>query len=117
MDYERINEDLIEIIPAEHSSEEILVEMARLSYESADSPLPFFVHPFEVPASRMIFGDLATDRGLHLDYLNGMLCSTHVEIQGDRLLFDAKRFQEDRGSPEVFLNLLKQRLLANTTDE
>jgi hypothetical protein len=55
MDFRRINEDLLEILPAEHSREEILVERARSSYETADSPLPCFVHPFEVPATQVVF--------------------------------------------------------------
>ncbi len=109
MDFKRINEDIIEIIPGERSPEEVLEEMAQLSYETAESPLPRFVFPFEVPVSRVAFKDLVTDKGLHMDYLNGKLCSTYVEIEGDRLFFDARRFTEDRGAPEALLNLLKQR--------
>jgi len=109
MDFKRINEDIIEIIPGEQPPEEVLEEMARLSYETSDSPLPMFVFPFEVPASRVAFKDLVTDKGLHMDYLNGKLCSTYVDVKGDRLFFDARRFTEDRGAPEALLNLLKQR--------
>lgn len=42
-----------------------------------------------------------------MDYLNGRLCSTHVVRAGRRLLFDAERFREDRGSPEAFLVLVR----------
>jgi len=56
------------------------------------------------------FRSQVTDKGLQMDYLNGKLCSTHVERRGDRLFFDARRFREDRGSPELFLNLLKEKL-------
>jgi hypothetical protein len=110
MNFRRISEDLIEIDPGGEPRRKVLVEMARLSYETSDSPLPWFIHPFEVPASHMFFSDLVTDEGLRMDYLNGKLCSTHVEIRGNRLLFDAKRFRQDRGAPEAFLKLLEQRL-------
>ncbi|MFP4088394.1 MAG: hypothetical protein ACLFUL_16570 [Desulfobacteraceae bacterium] len=103
---ETVNKDLIEIIPGGQYWEEV----ARLSYETADSPLPWFVHPFEVPTFRVDFRGLVTAKGLLMDYLNGRLCSTHVEYKDGRLFFDAKRFVEDRGSPDAFLTLVKERL-------
>ncbi|MGM0427731.1 MAG: hypothetical protein ACQEQ7_10905 [Thermodesulfobacteriota bacterium] len=112
MDYRRIDEDKVEILPGELSLEELLEEMARLSYETAISPFPQYIQPMEVPASLVDFRSLITDAGLHMDYLNGRLCSTHVERREDRLIFDAKRFKEDRGSPRAFLNLLREGLKA-----
>jgi len=110
MEFKCINESTIEILPGDLSPERLLAEMARLSYETARSPLPQFIQPVEVEPSHVDFKSLVTSKGLHMDYLNGMLCSTHVERRGDRLIFDAKSFRQDRGAPTVFLNLLKQRL-------
>ncbi len=107
MEFRRVNKDLIEIIPGWRSEEEVLEEVARISYETAESPLPWFIHPFEVPTSRVDFRSLVMDNGLYMDYLNGRLCSTHIEKRGGRLIFDARRFREDRGPPEAFLNLVK----------
>lgn len=110
MDFRRIDEDIIEIMPGELTPEKLLEEMARLSYEMASSPFPRFIQPFEVPAPLVDFKSLITETSLHMEYLNGRLCSTHVDWRDGRLFFDAKRFREDRGSPEIFLNLLKERL-------
>lgn len=110
MDFKRVDENFYEIRPGELPLEKVLEEMARLSYETASSPLPAFIQPFDFPSSLVDFRSLITHEGLQMDFLNGRLCSTHVEIRGDRLMFDAKRFRDDRGSPEVFLNLLKESL-------
>jgi len=110
MDFRRVDENFYEIIPGEFPHETVLEGMARLSYETAGSALPEFIQPFEVPSFLVDFRGLITKEGLQMDFLNGRLCSTHVEMRGDRLLFDAKRFKDDRGSPELFLNLLKTSL-------
>ena len=85
MDFKRIDEDTVEIIPGELSPQEVLAEMARLSYETASSPLPLFIQPFEITASLLDFKGLVKNKGLHVDYLNGRVCSTHVERRDDRL--------------------------------
>lgn len=110
MDFVKISEEEIEIIPGDLPTRKVLEEMARLSYETATSPLPQFILPFEIDASLVDFSALAVDKGLQMDYLNGRLCSTFVEIRASRLFFDAVRFREDRGPPEAFLHLLKNRL-------
>ena len=110
MDFRRVNEDTIEILPEGREPERILEALARLSYETAESPAPFYVQPFEVPPASVDFRSQVTGEGLRLDYLNGRLLSTHVRREGDRLLFDAERFQVDRGSPEAFLALVRERL-------
>ena len=109
MDFKRIDEDTIEIMPGELTSEKVLEEMARLSYETADSPLPAYIQPVEVPVPFVDFRGLITDEAPRMDYLNARLCSTYMETRNDRLFFDAKRFSRDRGSPDVFLNLLKEK--------
>ena len=116
MDFKRIDEDTIEIMPSELTPERVLEEKARLSYETADSPLPAFIQPFEVPAPLVDFRGPITDEDLRMDYLNGRLCSTYVETRNDLLFFNAKRFSRDRGSPYVFLNLLKEKLNAPNND-
>jgi hypothetical protein len=103
-----VDENFYEIIPGEFSLETVLEEIARLSYETAGSALPEFIQPLEVPSFLVDFRGLITSEGLQMDFLNGRLCSTHVERRGDRLLFNAERFRDDRGSPELFLNLLKR---------
>lgn len=110
MDYKAVSEEEIEILPEGQSIETVLKELARLSYEMAETVPPHFVQPFEVPPSLVDFGDLATENGVHLEYLNGRRCSTHVARRGGRYFLDARAFKEDRGSPEAFLKLLKKRL-------
>lgn len=110
MDFRAIDEDTIEILPGEMGTEKLLEEIARLSYETAASPFPHFIQPIEVPESLVDFKGLVTEDGLRIDYLNGRLCSTRIQRKGNRLFFDARSFKEDRGSPEVFLTLLRERL-------
>jgi hypothetical protein len=110
MDFHRVDDTTIEILPEGREAGTILEAVARLSYETAESPAPFYVQPFEVPSESVDFRSQVTGDGLRLDYLNGRLCSTHVKRAGGRLLFDAERFREDRGSPEAFLVLVRERL-------
>ena len=110
MNFVKITEEEIEIIPGNLPARKVLEEMARLSYETATSPLPQFILPFEIDASLVDFSAVVTDEGVRMDYLNGRLCSTFVELRDSRLFFDAARFREDRGSPEAFLCLLGKRL-------
>jgi len=112
MNYRKINGDTIEVLPGELSLEGVVEEMERLSYETASSPFPGYIQPVEIPASPVDFKGLMAEEGLRLDYLNGRLCSTYVEKREDRLVFDARRLEEDRGSPEVFLDLLTERFNA-----
>jgi len=97
MNYRGINGHTIVVLPGELSREGVLEEMARLSYETASSPFPGYIQPVEIPASLVDFKGLITEEGLDLDYLNGRLCSTYVERREDRLVFDARHFEEDRG--------------------
>ncbi|MBW1918822.1 MAG: hypothetical protein JRI84_13770 [Deltaproteobacteria bacterium] len=117
MDYCVINDDIVEIIPGEHSPEKVLEEIARLSYELAESPAPSFIQPFDVPVQAVDFQDFIGPEGLRIDYLNGRLCSTYVERKDNRLLFDARSFRQDRGSVEAFLALLKYRLEISSGEE
>ena len=117
MDFVKISEETIEIIPGDMPAGKVLEEMARFSYETATSPLPQFILPFEIAPSLVDFSAVVTDKGLNMDYLNGKLCSTFVEWRDSRLLFDAARFKEDRGAPEAFLRLLKQRLEKFSAEE
>jgi hypothetical protein len=110
MDFRRLDDETIEILPEGRKPEAVLEVLARLSYETAESPAPFFVQPFEVPPESVDFRSQITREGLRLDYLNGRLLSTHVQWEGGRLLFDAERFEADRGSPDAFLALARERL-------
>ena len=110
MDFQRLEDGRIELFPGGHASDAVLEAMARLSYETAETPAPFYVQPFDVPSDAVDFGSLIGSTGLRMDYLNGRLCSTHVERRGERLLFDAERFRSDRGSPEAFLVLVREHL-------
>jgi len=110
MEFKRLDDDWIEIFPGESASEEVLEAMARLSYETAESPAPLFVQPFDVPPESVDFASLVREGDLRMDYLNGRLCSTVVERREGRLLFNASGFQLDRGSPQAFLSLLQGRL-------
>ena len=116
MDFKRIDQDTIEIKPGELTPERVLKEMARVPYQTADSPLPAFIQPFEVPAPLVDFKGLITDGGLHMDYLNGKQCNTDVKRRNDQLFFNANRFSRDRGSPDVFVNLLEEKLNALKKD-
>jgi len=106
MDFRRVDENFYEIIPGEFSLETVLDQMSRLSYETAGSALPEIIQPGEVPSFLVDFRDLITREGLQMDFLNSRLCSNHVQRQGDRLLFDAKRFRMSEAplnSSSIFL--------------
>jgi len=110
MEYRTITKDLIEIIPGTLDATEVLEMMARVSYETASTVPPWFVQPFDIPCDAVDFSALVDEKGLRIDYLNGRLCSTYVIKRGNKYLFDARRFREDRGSPEAFLTLVKNLL-------
>ena len=110
MKYRKITEDLIEIIPGDLDVRRVLEMIARVSYETASTVPPWFVQPFDIPPDTVDFSTLIGDEGLKMDYLNGRLCSTYVFKKGKKYFLDAKRFREDRGSPEIFLRLVQARL-------
>lgn len=110
MRYERIDDEFIEIFPEDTALSDLLEAVARLSYELADSPAPFFVQPFDVPPESVDFRSLVQEGELRMDYLNGRLCSTYVESRDGRCFFDAESFLQDRGSPEAFLAMVIERL-------
>lgn len=110
MKFRKVSNDFIEIIPGPSSIDKVLEEIARVSYELASTIPPWFIQPFDIPVEAVDFSSLVQEDGLRLDYLNGRFCSTYVVKKGEKYLFDAKRFREDRGSPEMFLSLVQQRL-------
>jgi len=110
MKFRRLTEDIIEIIPGPIAAERVLEEIARLSYELAETIPPWFVQPFDIPPEAVDFSALISDEGLSMDMLNGRLCSTYVFKKEGKYIFDAKRFREDRGSPEMFLRVVQERL-------
>ena len=116
MEYRKITEDLIEIIPGGLDANRVLEVIARVSYETASTVPPWFVQPFDIPCDAVDFSALIDDEGLKIDYLNGRLCSTHVFRKGKRYFFDAKRFREDRGSPEIFLRFVQNQLQESEVD-
>lgn len=107
---------MIEILLGQVPPEKLLEEIARLSYETAVAVAPSFAQPFDVPADFIRFKDFIKEESLHLDYLNGRLCSTYVEKKGGRYFFDARSFRENRGSPEAFLALVKQQFDYSSED-
>lgn len=108
MNFKRIDETTIEIFPENVPVNHLLEQIARLSYELAETIPPWFVQPFDIPPEAINFSELVSKQGLKLEYLNGRLCSTIIEIKDGRLFFDAQTFKQDRGSPELFLTMVKE---------
>ena len=117
MDFRRISNELIEILLGSLPAAKVLEEIARLSYDLAETILPSFAQPFEVSSNSVNLRDFIHAGGLHLDYLNGRLCSTYVERKGNRYFFDAHRFEKDRGSADVFLTFVKLTLEGTSKTE
>lgn len=90
----------------------VLEEIARISYETAPCPLHHFVVPFEIEATLSDLSNLIKDNSLCMDYVNGRLCGTYAFVRGRKVLFDKERFLRERGSPEIFLILLRERVLS-----
>ncbi|MBW1722597.1 MAG: hypothetical protein JRH13_15335 [Deltaproteobacteria bacterium] len=111
MEFVKIDDETIEIFPGGLDPEKLLQEMARISYESAEFLIPGYLHPIDVPSSLVDFSEYVSEKGLALAYLNGKRCSTFVKKRAGRLFFDARKFREERGSPELFLRMVQEELM------
>ena len=114
MNYKRINEHEIEIIPEETPIDKILVTMARVSYESAKPPSSDFLGLLNKESEEMDFSEfvhLNSSEILNIDYVNERQCKTTVRRTDDgKYIFDAWLYESNRGKPEIFLNKVRSTL-------
>ena len=114
MNYKRINEHEIEIIPEETPIDKILVTMARVSYESAKPPSSDFLGLLNKESEEMDFSEfvhLNSSEVLNIDYVNERQCKTKVRRTDDgKYIFDAWLYESNRGKPEIFLNKIRSTL-------
>ena len=114
MNYKRINEHEIEIIPEETPIDKILVTMARVSYESAKPPSSDFLGLLNKESEEMDFSEfvhLNSSEILNIDYVNERQCKTKVRRTDDgKYIFDAWLYESNRGKPEIFLNKVRSTL-------
>ena len=114
MNYKRINEHEIEIIPEETPIDKILVTMARVSYESAKPPSSDFLGLLNKESEEMDFSEfvhLNSSEVLNIDYVNERQCKTKVRRTDDgKYIFDAWLYESNRGKPEIFLNKVRSTL-------
>lgn len=120
MNYKRINEHEIEIIPEDTPIDKILVTMARVSYESAKPPSSDFVELLDKKSKEIDFSEfvhLNSSEVLNIDYVNERQCKTKVRRTDDgKYVFNAGLYEVNRGKPETFLNKVKSTLEEGAED-
>lgn len=114
MNYKRINEHDIEIIPEETPVDKILETMARVSYESAKPRISDFLELLDKESKEIDFSEfvhLNSSEVLNIDYINQRQCKTKVRRTDDGMyVFNARLYEINRGKPEIFLNKVKSTL-------
>ena len=120
MNYKRINEHEIEIVPEETPINKILVTMARVSYESAKPPSSDFLELLDKKSKEIDFSEfvhLNSSEVLNIDYVNQRQCKTKVRRTDDgKHVFNAWLYEINRGKPEIFLNKVKSTLEEGAQD-
>lgn len=120
MDYKKTNANEIEIIPECTPVEKVLTTIARLSYESAESSVSDFVELIDRKDNQVDFSQfvhLDSSDVLVMNCVNERQCSTKVRKTDDgRYLFDAWRYEIDRGNAETLLNKVKSTLNYSVED-
>lgn len=114
MNFKRINEHDIEIIPEETPVDKILETMARVSYESAKPPISDFLELLDKESKEIDFSEfvhLNSSEVLNIDYVNQRQCKTKVRRTDDgKYVFNARLYEINRGKPGTFLNKVKSTL-------
>jgi hypothetical protein len=120
MNYKKINDDEIEIIPGKTPVDKILETMARISYESAKPPGSDFLELLDTKSKEIDFSEFAhlnCYKVLDIDYVNQRQCKTKVRKTNDgKFVFDAWLYKMNRGSPKLFLDKVKSKLEENVED-
>lgn len=120
MNYKRINEREIEIIPGETPIRKVLETMAKVSYESAKPPGSEFLELLgsnskEVDFSKFVH--LNSREVLDMDYVNERPCKTKVRKTDEgKFVFDAWLYETNRGPSEPFLAKVKSALQEDIED-
>jgi hypothetical protein len=114
MNYKKINEHEIEIIPEETPVDKILETMARMSYESSKPPISDFLELLDKESKEIDFSEFIHLDGsevLNIDYVNQRQCKTKVRKTDDgKYVFNARLYEINGGKPETFLNKVKTAL-------
>jgi hypothetical protein len=120
MYYKRISEHVIEIIPEDTPIDEILITMARVSYEPAKPPSSDFLELLDKESKEIDFSEfihLNSSDVLNIDFVNERQCKTKVRRTGDgKYVFDAWLYESNRGKSEIFLNKVKSTLEKGSED-
>jgi len=114
MNFKRINEHDIEIIPEDTPVDKILETMARVSYESAKPPISDFLELLDKESKEIDFSGFVHLDGsevLNIDYVNQRQCKTKVRKTDDgKYVFNARLYEINGGKPEILLNKVKSTL-------
>lgn len=111
MEYRKINENAVEILPGNTPILDVLLAVARASYELAVPVGRGFLQPYSTPVNEIDFSKMLDVTGLYMDYVCGRQCKTRVGIdEKGRLIFNASLFKKDRGPVEPMLDIAKKNL-------
>jgi hypothetical protein len=120
MNYKRINEHEIEIIPGETPIHKVLETMAKVSYESAKPPGSEFLELLGSNSEEVDFSKFVHLNGhevLDMGYVNERPCKTKVRKTDEgKFVFDAWLYETNRGPSEPFLAKVKSALQEDTED-
>ena len=120
MDYKRINEREIEIIPGGTAIRNVLETMAKVSYESAKPPGSEFLELLGSNSKEVDFSRFVHLNGrevLDMDYVNERPCKTKVtKTEEGKFIFDAWSYETNRGPSESFLAKVKSALEEDIED-
>ena len=106
MKYQRIDEHLIEIIPEGEATRDILMAVAKVSYDTAVPRGCGELQPYQTPSQEVILDKYIQEANgkpiLLMDYINGRDCRTKVFKREGKWYLDAYAFQQRRVTSEEF---------------
>ena len=114
MNYKRINDNEIEIIPGRIPIDVVLESLVRISYDLAEPPRSEFLELLDKESETIDFSKfvhLDQSEILNMDYVNERNCKTKVRNASDgKYIFDAHLYHMSRGCPETLLDKVNSEL-------
>lgn len=106
--FQEVSEGRIEILAGDMPVKDLLLLIAKLSYETASPRGMGHEQPHQAPSMEVIFEDCITEVAgepvLLMDYINGRDCRTKVYFHEGKWLFDSYAFQQRKVTSQEFID-------------
>ena len=118
MDYKRIDDQEIEIVPGNIPIDDVILAIAKESYKTAVPMGVGFDEPWLTGPENEDFSECIRPKGtvvgcsdrtllLDMDYVNGRQCKTYIVEKDGKYILDAWSFEKARGPVERLLDTVK----------